>query len=91
MADDAITSSSLLVVPIEDENIKKPPINVNVSQWPREKKSIENVLRTRVVQSMWDHHLLFNPHIFSIYLELIFALGIKFDECQHGDDDIHVL
>jgi hypothetical protein len=37
MANDAITSSSLLVVPIEDENIKEAPIDVNVSQQACEK------------------------------------------------------
>ncbi len=37
MADDAIMFSSLLVMLIENEKLKESPIDVNVSQWPREK------------------------------------------------------
>ncbi len=69
---------------IENEKLKESSIDVNVSQRPREEEPIEKVVCTWMVWSMWDRHVSPNPHIFSIYLQLILALGTKlerFDEC----------
>jgi hypothetical protein len=49
MADDAIMSTSFLVVLAQDEMLEKTPINVNVSQRPRKEKSIKKVVHTQVV------------------------------------------
>jgi hypothetical protein len=57
MADDTIMSSSLSVALIQDEKLEKTSIDMNVSQWPCERKLIKKVVCTRVVQLMWDRHV----------------------------------
>jgi hypothetical protein len=68
MENDAIMSSSLLIMLVRNEKLEETPIDMNVSQQPREEKPIEKAVRTQVAQSMWDHHMLPNLHVFSIYL-----------------------
>jgi hypothetical protein len=46
MANDAITSSSLPIVPIQDEKLEEALIKVNVSQQPHEEELIGRVVCT---------------------------------------------
>lgn len=68
MAKDATTSSNPFIVLVQDEELEKPPLDVNVSQWSHEEELIRRVVRTRVVQFVWDHRMLLNPHALAIYL-----------------------
>jgi len=45
MVDDVVTSSNPLVAPIEEE-LEEPPLDVNVSQWSRDEKSFQRMVRT---------------------------------------------
>jgi len=46
MADDDATPSSPLVAPVQQEELKEAPLNLNVSQWPHEEKPPRRVVRT---------------------------------------------
>jgi len=46
MADDVATPSNPPVTPVEQEELEEAPINVIVSQRPREKESLRRVVRT---------------------------------------------
>ncbi len=54
MANDVVTPSNPLVVPVEEEEFEETPLDVNVSQWLRDKKSFEKMMRTQVDHSTWD-------------------------------------
>jgi len=73
MVDDVITSSSLSIMLIQYEELEEAPIDVNVFQQSHEKEPIKKVVCTWVVQSMWDCHVLPNPHALAIYLKLVHA------------------
>jgi hypothetical protein len=49
---DAITSSSLSVMPIQDEELEKTSIYVNVFQWSHKDKPIKRVVHTWMVRLM---------------------------------------
>jgi len=83
-ADDVTTPLNPLVAPVEQEELKEAPLDVNVSQWPREEEPSRRVVRTRVDRSAWDHRLSPNPHALAIYLEFVPARGAapeRFEEC----------
>jgi hypothetical protein len=85
MADDVATPSNPPVAPMEQEKLEEEPLDVNVSQRPREEKLSKRVVRTRVDYSAWDRRLSPNPHALTIYLEFIPAHGAapeRFEECQ---------
>jgi hypothetical protein len=91
MADDVAMPSNPPVAPIEQEEIKETPLDVNVSQQPREEKSPRRVVHIRVDCLAWDRQLFPNPHALAIYLEFIPARGVapeRFEECQCEDDDV---
>jgi hypothetical protein len=54
MADDVAMPSNPLVAPVEQEKLEEVPLDVIVSQWPREEESPRRVVRTRVDHSAWD-------------------------------------
>jgi hypothetical protein len=84
MADDATMFSNPLDAPIEEEELKKTPFDVNVSQRSCKEKLSRRVVHTQIDRSTWDHQLFPNPHALIIYLEFIHARGAaleRFEEC----------
>jgi hypothetical protein len=84
MADDVATPLNPLVAPVEQEELKEAPLDVNVSQRPREEKPSRQVVCTRVDRSTWDRRLSPNPHALTIYLEFVHARGValeRFENC----------
>jgi hypothetical protein len=67
MADDVATPSDPSVAPVENEELKEVPLDMNVSQWSCEELS-RGMVRTRGDRSAWDHRLFPNPHAIAIYL-----------------------
>ncbi len=67
MADDVATPSDPSVAPVEKEELKEVPLDVNVFQWSRKEPS-RRMVRTRSNHSAWDHRLFPNPHALAIYL-----------------------
>jgi hypothetical protein len=93
MADDDTTFSNPPVAPIQQEELEEAPLDLNVSQRPREEEPPRRVVRTRVDRSVWDRRLFPNPHALAIYLEFVHARGIapeRFEECQCEDDDVRL-
>ncbi len=62
MADDDATPSNPLVAPIQQEEFEEAPLNLDVSQRPREEELPRRVVRTQVARSVWDRRLSPNPH-----------------------------
>ncbi len=93
MADDDVTPSNPLVAPVQQKELEKAPLDLNVSQRPREKEPPRRVVRTRVTRSVQDRQLSPNMRALAIYLEFVPARGAtpeKFEECQCEDDDVHL-
>jgi len=93
MADDDVTPSNPLVAPVQQEELEEAPLDLNVSQRPREKEPPRRVVRTRVTRSVWNRQLSPNMRALAIYLEFVPARGAtpeKFEECQCEDDDVHL-
>jgi hypothetical protein len=93
MANDVATPSNLPVAPVEQEELEEAPLDVIVSQRPREEEPPRRVVRTRVDRSAWDRRLSPNPHALTIYLEFVPARGVvpeRFEECQCEDDDVRL-
>jgi len=94
MADDDATPSNPLVAPLQQEELEEAPLDLNVSQRPREEELPRRVVvRTRVDRSIWDRRLSPNPHALAIYLEFFPAQGAtpeRFEECQCEDDDVRL-
>jgi hypothetical protein len=91
MADDVITPSNPLVAPIEEEELEKTLLDMNISQWSRDEKPSQRVVCIRIDHSTWDCRLFPNPHTLTIYLEFVPARGImpeRFEKCQCEDDDV---
>ncbi len=84
MADDDATPWNPPVAPVEQEELKEAPLDLNVSQRPREKEPPRRVVCTQVVRSVWDRRLSPNPHALAIYLKFVPARGAvpeRFEEC----------
>jgi hypothetical protein len=84
MADDVATPSNPPIAPVDKEELEKAPLDVNVSQRPREEEPSRRVVRTRIDRSAWDRQLSPNPHALAIYLEFVPARGAapeRFEEC----------
>jgi hypothetical protein len=84
MADDVATPPNPLVAPVQQEELEEAPLDLNLSQRPREKEPPRRVVRTRVDRSIWDRRLSPNPHVLAIYLEFVPACGAapeRFEEC----------
>ncbi len=84
MADDVATPSNPLVAPVQQEELKEVPLDLDVFQRPREEEPPKRVVRTRVARSVWDRRLSPNPHALAIYLEFVTARGAvpeRFEEC----------
>ncbi len=93
IADDDATPSNSPVAPVQQEELEEAPLDLNVSQRPREEEPPRKVVRTRVDRSVWDHRLSLNPHALVIYLKFIPARGAapkRFEECQCEDDDVRL-
>jgi hypothetical protein len=93
MADDDATPSNPPVAPVQQEELEEAPLDLNVSQRPREEEPPRRVVRTRVDRSVWDRRLFPNPHALAIYLEFVPARGAapeRFEECQCEDDDVRL-
>jgi hypothetical protein len=54
MADDVAMPSNPPVAPVEQEELEEMPLDVNVSQRPREEEPSRRVVHTRVDCSAWD-------------------------------------
>jgi hypothetical protein len=48
MADDVVTPSNLLVLPVEKEELEGTPLDMNVSQWSCEEEPSKKMVRTRI-------------------------------------------
>jgi hypothetical protein len=84
MADNDVTPSNPPVAPVQQEELEEAPLNLNVSQRPREEEPPRRVVRTRVDRSVWDHRLSLNSHALAIYLEFVPTRGAvpkRFEEC----------
>ncbi len=84
MADDDATPSIPPVAPVQQEELEEAPLDLDVSQRPREEEPPRRVVRTQVARSVWDRRLSPNPHILAIYLEFVPACGVapeRFEEC----------
>jgi hypothetical protein len=93
MADDVATPLNPLIALVEQEEFEETPLDVNVSQWPREEEPFRRVVRARVDRSAWDCRLSPNPHTLLIYLEFVPTRGAvpeRFEECQYEDDDVRL-
>jgi hypothetical protein len=91
MADDDATPSNPPVAPVQQKELEEAPLDLNVSQWPREEEPPRRVVHTRVDRSVWDRRLSPNPHALAIYVEFVPAHGTmpeRFEECQCEDDDV---
>jgi hypothetical protein len=91
MADNDSMPSNPPVAPVQQEELEEAPLDLNVSQRPREEKSPRRVVRTQVARSVWDRRLSPNPSALIIYLEFVPARGAvpeRFEECQCKDDDV---
>jgi hypothetical protein len=93
MADNDTTPSNPPVAPVQQKELEEAPLDLNVSQRPREEEPHKRVVRTRVDRSVWDCRLSPNPHALAIYLKFVPARGVapeRFEECQCKDDDVHL-
>jgi len=93
MANDVATLSNPLVALVEQEELEEAPLDVIVSQRPREEEPPRRVVRIRVDRSAWDRRLSPNPRGLTIYLEFVPIRGAaseRFEECQCEDDDVHL-
>ncbi len=84
MADDGAPPSNPLVAPVQQEELEEAPLDLNLSQRPREKEPLRRVVRTQVTRSVWDRRLSPNPRALAIYLEFVPARGAapeRFEEC----------
>ncbi len=93
MADDDVTPSIPPVAPIQQEELKEAPLDLDVSQRPREEEPPRRVVCTQVARSVWDRRLSPNPHALAIYLEFVPAREAapeRFEECQCEDDDVRL-
>ncbi len=93
MVDDDVMPSNPLVAPIQQEELEEAPLDLNVSQRPREEEPPRRVVRTQVDRSVWDRRLSPNSHALVIYLEFVPARGAalkRFEECQCEDDDVRL-
>jgi hypothetical protein len=93
MADDDTMPSNPPIAPVQQEELEEAPLDLNVSQRPREEKLPRRVVRTQVARSVWDRQLSPNPRALAIYLEFVPARGAapeRFEECQCEDDDVRL-
>jgi hypothetical protein len=93
MADDDATPSNPPVAPVQQEELEEAPLDLNVSQRPREEEPPRRVVRTRVAHSVWDRRMFPNPHALAIYLEFVPARGTapeRFEKCQCENDDVRL-
>jgi hypothetical protein len=93
MVDDDTTPSNPPVAPVQQEELEKAPLDLDVSQRPREEEPPRRVVHIRVAHSVWDRRLSPNPHDLVIYLEFVPARGAvpeRFEECQCEDDDVRL-
>ncbi len=84
MADDDVPPSNPPVAPVQQEELEEAPLDLTVSQRPREEKLPRRVVRTQVARSVWDRRLSPNPRALAIYLEFVPARGAapeRFEEC----------
>ncbi len=84
MADDDATPSIPPVAPVQQEELEETPLDLDLSQRPREEKPPRRVVHIRVARSVWDRRLSPNPHALAIYLEFVPARGAapeRFEEC----------
>ncbi len=84
MADDDATPSNPPAAPVQQEELEEAPLDLNVSQQPREEEPPRRVVRTRVDRSVWDRRMSPNPHALVIYLEFVPARGAapkRFEGC----------
>jgi hypothetical protein len=77
MVDDATMPSTPPIVLVENEELEKAQLDMNVSQCSHEAKSSRKVVRTQVDQSAWDRQLSYNPHALIIYLEFVPAHEVE--------------
>jgi hypothetical protein len=54
MVDNDATPSNPPVALVQQEELEKAPLDLDVSQRPREKEPLRRVVRTRVVRLVWD-------------------------------------
>jgi len=54
MADDDATPSNPPVAPVQQEELEEAPLDLNVSQRPREEKPPRRVVRTQVARLVWN-------------------------------------
>jgi hypothetical protein len=75
MADDVAMPLNPPVAPVQQEELKEVPLDLDVFQRLREEEPPRRVVRTQVVRSVWDRRLSPNPHALAIYLEFVHARG----------------
>ncbi len=84
MADNDATPSNPPVAPVQQEKLEEAPLDLNVSQRPREEEPPRRVVHTQVAHSVWDRRLSPNPRALAIYLEFVRACGVapkRLEEC----------
>jgi hypothetical protein len=80
MGDDVPTPLDPPIALVEKEELKKTPLDMNVSQRSREEKPFRRMVCTRVDCSAWDHQLSHNPHPLAIYLKFVPAHGAALEQ-----------
>jgi hypothetical protein len=93
MANDNATPLNPPIAPVPQEELEEAPLDLDVSQRPREEEPLRRVVRTRVARLVWDRRLSPNPHALAIYLEFVLARGAapeRFEECQCEYDDVRL-
>ncbi len=74
------------VMPVKKEKLEEPPLDVNVSQQPRDEEPFQRVVRTWVNHLIWDHRSFPNPHALTIYLTLFLLVELR----QKGLKNVNV-
>jgi hypothetical protein len=93
MAEDGATPLNPPVILVQQEELEEAPLDLNVSQRPREEKPPRRMVCTRVARSVCDRRFSPNPRALAIYLEFVPARGAmreRFEECQCEDDDVRL-
>ncbi len=84
MVDDATTPSNAPIVLVEKEELEETPLDVNVSQCPREANRLEKWCAPELIIQHRIVEFSYNPHALTIYLKFVLAHEVvleRFKEC----------
>jgi hypothetical protein len=83
MVEDVTTPSNPPIAPIEEEELKKTSLDMNVSQRLHEKEPSKKVVCTWINCSAWDYQLSPNPPTLTIDLNLFLLVELRHTGLKH--------